>query len=432
VSNNRKKTTRKQPAQGSVSPLRQLRLALGDLVREALYDTVLVNGMEHVIEQLERERTELCGGWHQHSGKDSAYRGGHVKSSLVLGGRRVSVARPRVRSTRGAEVMLPSWAAWSATDPLERRSLEQMLVGVSSRQYERSLEALPEGLKTRGARKSAVSRRFIQATSKKLSEFLARDLSGLDLKVLLLDGVHVTTEHTIVAAVGIDATGTKHALGLWEGATENKQTCKTLLENLVERGLRTDRTILAVIDGSKALAQAVRAVFGKRVLIQRCQEHKRRNVLDALPEHKRASVRRTLNTAFKTEDHVRARRVLENLARSLEVQHPGAAASVREGLDEMLTLKMLGLSGTLLERTLSTTNLIENLIGQMQRVSGRVKRWRHGQMVLRWGAVSIMEAEHGFRRIKGYRELPQLIAALQRYDRKLDRATPESVVALAS
>lgn len=428
----RKKASRKQAGRAAGTHLGQLGLALGELVRETLYETVLVKGMEHVIEQLERERTALCGEWHRHARKRSAYRGGHVKSSLVLGGRRVHVARPRVRSTRGEEVVLPSWVVWSARDPLEHRSLEQMLVGVSTRQYERSLEALPEGLETLGARKSAVSRRFIQATAKKLSEFLTRSLSGLDLKVLLLDGVHVTTEHTIVAAAGIDATGTKHALGLWEGATENQQTCTTLVESLVERGLGTDRTLLVVMDGSKALARAVRAVFGKRVLIQRCQEHKKRNVLDALPQHKRESVRRALNAAFRTEAEARARRLLENLAGSLEVAHPGAAASIREGLAEMLTLKTLGLSGTLLERTLSTTNLIENLISQVRRVSGRVKHWRHGQMILRWSAVSILEAERGFRRIKGYREMPKLIAALQRHDRKLDRATPDRAVALAS
>ncbi|MGH7467819.1 MAG: transposase [Longimicrobiales bacterium] len=169
------------------------------------------------------------------------------------------------------------------------------------------------------------------------------------MKVLILDGVHF--DEQVVVAVGVDVRGNKHVLGLWEGASEHSTTCKALLNELVERGLRTDASILVVLDGSKALSRAVRAVFGKRALIQRCQEHKKRNVLDALPPSQRASVKRALNTAFQGADAERAKRLLENLARSLSEPHPGAAASLREGLDEMLTLKRLGLGGSALERT---------------------------------------------------------------------------------
>lgn len=426
-----RKQARQQPAKakGTIS---QLKLALGSFMRETLYETVLVAGLAQVLEMLEAERAEVCGARYRHDEERSAYRAGHVPSSLVLGGRRVKVKRPRVRSTDGAEFMLPSWKAWSAEDPLEARALEQMLVGVSTRRYDRSLEALPAELATAGTRKSAVSERFVRGTEKQLKTVLERDLSGLDLKVLFLDGVHFTSEHTVVAAVGVDATGRKHALGLWEGATENAATCQALLENLTDRGLRTDRSILVVLDGSKALRRAVRACFGKRALIQRCQEHKKRNVLDALPQSQRESVKRALATAFKTEDHTRAKRLLENLARGLTPAHPGAAASLREGLDELLTIKCLGLGHAALERTLSTTNLIENLIGQVRDLSRRVKRWRGGTMILRWSAASVLEAERHFRRIRGCGGMSQLVAALQRHDAELDRATTtHSAVAAA-
>jgi putative transposase len=422
---------KRQAVRGACATVSQLKLALGTFIRETLYETVLVSGIETVMEVLEQERVALCGPRYEHADGRSAYRSGHVQSSLVLGGRRVSVKRPRVRSTAGEEIALPSWAAWSSEDPLEDRAVEQMLVGVSTRKYDRSLEALPAAIESRGAGKSAVSRRFVRATAKKVSELLERDLSGLDLKVLMLDGVHYAKEHVIVAAVGVDQEGAKHVLGLWEGATENKVTCTALLESLVERGLRTDRAMLVVIDGGKALYRAVRAIFGKRALIQRCQAHKKRNVLDALPQHKRESVKRTLNTAFHTEDHARAKRMLENLARSLEEQHPGAAASLREGLEDLLTVKRLGLAGSALERTLSTTNLIENLIGQVRQLSARVKRWKSGQMILRWSAAGVLEAESGFRRLRGYHAMNELIAALQKHDAQLDRPVPDSAVAVA-
>ena len=432
--NDKKKPKRqagKQAGRGSPAPVSQLKLAMGAFIRETLYETVLVSGFETVMALLEQERAEVCGPWYQHAEQRAAYRSGHVPSALVLGGRRVRVNRPRARTTAGEEVVLPSWAVWSSEDPLDRRAIEQMLVGVSTRKYDRSLETLPEAVEARGTSKSAVSRRFVRATAQKVTALLERDLSGLDLKVLLLDGVHYRGEHVIVAAVGIDAQGKKHVLGLWEGATENKATCTALLESLMERGLSTDRAMLVVIDGGKALYRAVRAVFGKHALIQRCQEHKKRNVLDALPQHKRASVKRALNDAFHTDDHERATRMLENLARSLEEQHPGAAASLREGLEDLLTVKRLGLGGSALERMLSTTNLIENLIGQVRQLSGRVKRWRSGKMILRWSAAGVLEAERGFRRVRGYQEMGKLIAALQKHDTKLNGAASDSAVAVA-
>jgi transposase-like protein len=387
-------------------------------VRESLYTTVVHAGLMFVLEVLEGEREAVCGPRYRHDAERTAHRAGSVESSLVMGGRKVGVKRPRARTEAGEEVELPSWSAWSREDPLDERAVEQMVVGVSTRRYARSLEAVPAELEERGTSKSAVSRRFVQGTERKLAELMARDLSGLDLVALYLDGVHFKA-HTVVVAMGVDSSGAKHVLGLCEGATENRATCTALLEGLVERGLKTERALLVVIDGSKALASAVRAVLGKRALIQRCQVHKTRNVVDALPKGKQETVRQALRQAYRTADATRAQRMLENLARQLEVEHPGAAGAVREGLEETLTVKRLGLTGAL-ERTFSTTNAIENLIGQARTASGRVKRWRGGAMILRWCAAGVLEAEGHFHRVKGKKDVPALVAALRRHDAEID------------
>jgi putative transposase len=400
--------------------LQQLKLPLRELVREALLGTVVVAGLQYVGEVLEEERTELCGSRYCHDRERQASRAGWMVSSLTLGGRRVQVERPRVRSREGHELTLPSWRAWSARDPLQQRALEQMVLGVSTRRYARSLEALPEELKVRGVGKSAVSERFVFGTTKKLAELMQRDLSGLELVALMIDGVHFA-DHVVLAAVGIDRTGAKHPLGLREGATENAAACKELLADLIERGFHPERAILVVIDGAKALHKAVLAVFGERVLVQRCQAHKKRNVADALPQRLRAWVHSAMNQAYANGDPKRAGRLLENLARKLESDHPGAAASLREGLEETLTVMRLGLPGNL-ERVLSSTNLIENLFSRVREVARRVKRWQGGVMILRWTAAGVLEAERHFRKIAGYRALPRLVAALRAHDAAITRS----------
>lgn len=405
-------------------------LSLHEFVRSSLYETVLSAGLLHVGQVLEEERAAVCGQRYRHAQERKAYRAGSVPSSLVLGGRKVVVSRPRVRTIDSQEVPLPSWAAWSATDPLESRAIEQMIVGVSTRDYHRSLEKPPEDLRSRSTGKSSVSRRFVRGTQQQLAQVVSRSLEGIELVALYLDGVHIA-DHVVVTAVGVDAVGKKHVLGLWEGATEHSATCTALLESLVERGLRTDRALLVVLDGSKALRKAATAVFGKRALVQRCQEHKKRNVLDALPNNgKRESVKRALNEAFRTRDVSRARRLLDNLIRRLAQDHPGAAASLKEGLDELLTVKQLELD-ELLERMLSTTNVIENMIGNVRDVSARVKRWRGGHMVLRWCAAGMLEAERHFRRIKGHAGLKALVAALRRHDAQLDGSSTDRAVGAA-
>jgi len=397
----------------------QLWLRLSGMVREALYDTVMVTGLACVGEVLEAERAVLCGARYAHQAERQALRAGHVPSSLVLGGRRVAVSRPRARSVEGRELKLPSWREWSARDPLEARALEQMVLGVSTRRYARSLEPLPAAVAARGTSKSAVSERFVYGTERKLGELLSRDLRGLKLVALMIDGVHFG-EHVVLAAVGVDDRGHKHVLGLREGATENAAAVKALLADLVERGLDTNRSLLIVIDGAKALHRAVAEVFGHRALIQRCREHKKRNVTEALPQRLRAGVRSAMVQAYASGEAKRARRLLENLARQLEHQHPGAAASLREGLEETLTVMRLELPANL-ERILSSTNLIENLFSRVREIGRRVKRWQSGTMVLRWTAAGVIEAERGFRKLAGYRALPALVVALRAHDAQLDR-----------
>ena len=408
-----KKTARNRATREEIAT--QLPLALADVVRRDLREFVVNAGVTALATMLERERTDTCGPRYAHTPDRRARRNGHAEGELVMGGRRVRVPRPRARTLDGREVALPSWTAFSVEDPLHERALEQMLVGVSTRRYARSLEPLPEELAARGTSRSAVSRRFVAATEGQMAQWLGRDLSGIELAVLMLDGVYVQ-DHVLLVALGIDTDGNKHVLGVREGATENAVACTALLADLRERGMRTDRTVLVVIDGSKALAKAVRDVFGARALVQRCQAHKARNVLDQLPEDTRPSVRQALREAYACRDAARAKKLLTNLARRLRDEHPGAAASLDEGLDETLTVMRLGLPRNL-ERVLSTTNAIENLIGSVRDLGRRVKRWRDGHMILRWTVAAVADAASRFRRITGAREgLTQLLRALDRHD----------------
>jgi putative transposase len=385
----------------------------------ALHEWVAAAGLAAVMELLERERAALCGLRYRHDRSRSAFRGGHVASSLVLGGRRVAMRRPRVRSRDGRELTLPSWQAWTARDPLTRRAMEQMLVGVSTRGYRRSLETLPPEFKQRAIGRSAVSRRFITHTEHKLTEMLSRSLSGLELTALMIDGVHFGS-HVVLVGLGIDAEGNKQVLGLWEGATENAAACKALLANLADRGLRSDRAMLVVIDGSKALASAVRDVFGSRVLIQRCREHKKRNVTDALPQPMRTPMRQFLNQAYASRDPQRITRLLEQHAGKLERAYPSAAAALREGLEDTLTVSRLRLPAKL-ERALCSTNPIENLFSRVRAIARRVSHWRDGYMVLRWSAAALTECQKSFRPIYGSHDMRLLIQALRAHDAALDR-----------
>ena len=264
--------------------------------RATLHDAVVNAGMSVLAGLLEEERTKLCGPRYAHCDERGATRAGTTNGELAMGGRRVSIPRPRVRDEHG-EVPLATWERFSAADPLTPRAVEQMVLGVSTRNYARSIEAAPPGVRSRGTSKSAVSRRFVDATKKKLEEMLSADLSKLALCALMVDGIHVG-EHVVLIALGIDESGDKHVLGLYDGATENATVCTALLLDLTARGARSDRALLFVIDGSKALAKSIRDVFGKRALIQRCQVHKRRNVEDHLPEEMKQNIGRAISTAY--------------------------------------------------------------------------------------------------------------------------------------
>ena len=393
---------------------RSRRVELGSVLvqaKQALREVMLSAGTDVLMAMLEADRAALCGPKHGQSEDRENYRHGYDSGALVLGGRKVAVKKPRVRSIDGEkEIELPTWRQFADEDPLTERAIEQMLVGVTTRKYERSLEPLPEGLESQGTSRSSVSRRFVMRTSAQVDGFLARSLKDEDYAVVMIDGTGFG-DHLMLVAMGIDSKGTKHVLGVREGTTESEGVCRSLCQDLIERGLEAERARLFVIDGGKGIRKAIREVFGAWALVQRCQEHKRRNVLDHLPKGKRARVSKALRDAWKSESEATARRLLRQLARDLEPTHPGAAASLREGLDETLTVLSLGVKGSL-ARTLVSTNPIENLQGLLKQVVRNVKRWRSGQMALRWAVTGLMEAEKRFRRVKGYREMPQLLGAL--------------------
>ena len=334
----------------------QRHLPLVDLLvdtRAALMELAVASGLKVLHVMLEDDRTAICGPRYQHQSERTASRAGTVPSEVVLGGRKGAICRPRVRAD-GEEVGLPTFRAFADTDPPNRRVEEQMLVGVATRQYHRSLEPVGAAVQTRGTSKSAVSRRFVAKTAAQLTAWRSTALDALDIVGLLIDGVHIG-EHCIVLALGIDRTGRKHALGLWDGSTENAAVCQGLLADLQSRGLRTDRSLLVILDGSKALHKAATQTFGSAALIHRCQVHKLRNILEHLPESQRSWVRVIVVRAYKQTDVTTARRLLHDLARCLEDRYPSAAASVREGLNETLTAIALGLSERL-RQSLATTN----------------------------------------------------------------------------
>jgi len=394
--------------------------------RRTLLQVVLAQGFGSVAALLEADREALCGSPRRWQAERQAYRYGYDEGQLVLGGRKVRVRKPRVRRAGGKEIPLPSWKQFASEDPLRHRVLEQVAAGVSARDYSRTLEEVPEELGATVPSRSSVSRRFVAVTEKRVQEFLKRPLTDLDLPVLMMDGRGMG-DHLLVIALGIDRNGEKHVLGVVEGSTESEAVARRLLENLIGRGLPVERARLFVIDGGKGLRKAIKQVFGSWALVQRCQVHKLRNVLEHLPAGKRAWMRAAIRRAWSAATAAQAKSKLRELARQLGDDHPGAAASLLEGLDETVTLLGLGSSGWLL-KILSTTNAIENVQGTLARVSRNVKRWRDGEMALRWGVTGLLQAQKKFRRLKGHRDLPQLLAAL---DALLGTATLDTKVQVA-
>jgi putative transposase len=404
-------------AQEAVLPAR-VQEALGELVgaaKEGLLALSVGVGLGVLAELMEEEVDELIGPKGRHDRDRTAVRHGREAGSVTLGGRRVAVKRPRARSKDGSEeVPLATYQHFTDRDALTGVVLERMLAGVSTRRYARTQEPVGESLEreSRSTSKSAVSRAFVERTSERLGELMARRLDDIRLAVLMLDGIDLKGRCNVIA-LGITTEGVKIPLGLWEGSTENAAVATALLADLVDRGLDVGQGVLCVLDGAKALRRAVRDVLGTATPVQRCIRHKERNVLDHLPERDRPAVKRRLRAAWQLDDHAAALGRLQALADDLARSHPGAAASLREGMKETLTVTRLGIRGAL-KRTLESTNPCESMIECVRRTSRNVKRWQSGDMALRWTAAGMLEAEQQFRRVIGYRDLAKLALAVER------------------
>lgn len=378
------------------------------LTHEAVQELAGRAGILIMQAAIDEEVNRLVGARHERRRDREASRWGRQRGAVVLGGQKVSIERPRVRRRAGGEVPLSTYAAFQREGPLEATILDRLTLGLSTRHYARTVKDFVSGY---GVSRSSVSRRFIRASAEKLRELMDRRLGDLGLVVLVIDGIEVGGE-AIVAALGIAEDGKKHVLGLWQGPTENATVVEALLRDLVERGLSTEEKYLFVIDGSKALEKGIKAFFGKEPEIQRCTLHKRRNVKEHLPEEYHAAVDQRLRTAYGMVDYEEAKGLLEKTVAWLEKINPSAARSLDEGLEKTLTLHRLEVP-EVLRRSLSTTNVIESIFSRSRDVQHRVKRWRKGAMAARWAATALLDAESRFRRIKGHRAMPALVAALR-------------------
>ena len=393
--------------------------ALGK-VEQSFFELCIEAGQQVLASMMEQDREDLCGPRWKRDPDRKAGRAGTTKSEVTLGGRRIAIPRPRVRSQAGHELELPSYAFAANRDPLNHHTLKAVACGVSTRKYARSLESLPGEIEERSVSRSSVSRRYLAMTTQQMTTWLTTPLGDRHFPIVMIDGIQLG-DHLILIALGIDCDGKKQVLGLREGDTENGQVARALLRDLIERGLDPERARLFVIDGAQALRSAIRKVFGDRGVVQRCQLHKQRNILGHLPAGMHESVKAILREAWSLRDAKLAKARLERLASSLEADHPGAAASVSEGLEETLTLQGLGIEGTLY-RKLRSTNAIENLNSGIATYSKNVKRWQSGSMVVRWVSAAIVEAEKKFRRVQGWRDIEKLVRAFALIEDKEEAA----------
>jgi len=380
----------------------------------------LTAGLATLSSMMEEDAVQLCGPRYGRQDGKAGHRWGKTKGKLGFHGGKVELERPRIRARNGTEMSLPSWEEAVSNDLLGKWAMNLMLINVSTRKYGRAVR-LPEGgigaPSGSGVSKSAVSRRFVALSAARMKEWMAADLSKLDLLVIQIDGIHIKDDLMLLAAVGVDGKGGKHPLGVIEGAAENAAVAQALLDNLIERGLDPKVCRLFVIDGAKALSKAIRKTFGSHAPIQRCQVHKARNIMERLPKSLQAGVRKVLRQAWELNDAAKAEKLLRNLARRLGHDAPGVSGSILEGLDEILTVSRLGLPAEL-RRSLACTNIIENMNGTIRRVCRNVKRWKDASMALRWTGAAMMEAAKGFRRLKACKQLPALRAALTAHQLK--------------
>lgn len=391
-------------------------------MREGLLAASVAVGLGVLGEFLAAEVTEKAGPKGRHDPQRSALRHGTERATVPLGGRRVVVDKSRLRAAEGSgEVRLDTWDAVQAVDVLSEHMVAAALAGVSTRNYPHAALEQVGDVAARSTAKSTVSARFVAATRARLEELRNRDLSGRRWLVVYVDGFDFAGQ-MMIGALGVDSEGNKCPLGIRQGTTENKTVCRDLLAKAVERGLDASAGLLFVLDGAKALHAAVRDVFdGQPVQVQRCRRHKTENIVGYLPAAEKGWVRRQLAAAWAEPDPTEARAALQELARKLDRLNPDAAGSLREGLEETITINRLGIAATL-GRTLATTNPIESSIDIVRSHARNVKNWNadrrgHGErpadMRLRWAAAGLLAAEQQYRRVKGHRQLQALAAALQ-------------------
>ena len=375
-------------------------------VRGALEQMAGEAGLLVIQSLLEEEVQQVAGVRYAHDGRP-ARRWGSEEGHVVFAGRKASIKRPRVRDRDGQEVPLTRYQLFREGNRLQEAMAERILNRVSTRRYEKVIDDVCDGY---GIRKSSVSRQWKAESTKRLQEVMERPLGDLDLGVLLLDGI-TFKKYLLVVALGVDSDGQKHILGLWQGATENSTVVGGLLDDLIRRGLSTDRRYLFVLDGAKALRRAIEKRFGKQALIQRCQLHKERNILEHLPQEYHAGVRLRLRAAWNLREYAAAKKALRQVVDYLETLCPAAARSLEEALEETLTLHRLGVSDTL-RKSLRSTNLIESCFSTTRDLCRNVKRWRNPEMAWRWAGTVLLEAQKKFRRIRGYRDMRTLSANL--------------------
>jgi len=377
-----------------------MRAGVGELIRRA--------GLELMCLLMEQEVEELVGKRSVPSKERTAYRWGKDDGWCRIDGQKVPLKRPRARQVDGKEVQLGSYLCFQQDPQLGSKLWREVLRGLSTRNYGRTVRRFAEAY---GIEKSAVSEHFIEASRRKLRELLERDLSRLELCAVMLDGISFDGE-TFVVALGIGQDGRKTVLGLRQGASENAAVADELCADLERRGLDFQQARLWVLDGAKALAAAVRKRAGQAALIQRCQLHKRRNVLGHLPDQHQPFIEQKLMAAWAMSSYEEARKALDSVRLELERINPSAARSLAEGLEETLTIHRLGVPAAL-RKTLFSTNPIESALSVVEDKCRRVKKWQGGDMKLRWVASGLLFAEEQFRRVKGYRDIPQLVAAIQ-------------------
>ena len=362
-------------------------------------------GLQVMRQFIEEEITVRAG--NRHSQETEVNRWGHQKGSVIVGGQRQPIRLPRLRTRAGKEVPLSSYRAFRQNDARTKAVYDRLVAGVSCRDYASTVEAVAEGY---GISRSVASREMIEATAKDLKELVERDLSTLDIHVVLIDGIRLA-ERLMIVAIGVSSGGIKHILGFREGATENSRVCIDLLQDIVRRGLVIDHPILIVIDGSTALRSAVDKFFGTNGIVQRCQQHKREDLKKYLPENYHAEVDRKLGAAYAMSSYDGAHEALRKLVNELGRINVSAAHSLEEGLEETLSIHRLGLPEAL-RKSFCTTNVIESAFSHSRKVMRNVKRWRSSEHAQRWMATALLSMEKRFRRMKGYRLLPMLINGL--------------------